>query len=83
MLNEKDIQDYTSEFAGLQPEATSKKLHELPRGTVFKLNDYPAFIRLNSLDGAYSHCTVLDGTDAGSVAHISAWAWVNPWSKQG
>ena len=81
MLNENDIQDYTSEFADLQPAQQPKKLYELPRGSYFRLSDYNWLIRLNNLDGSYSHCTVLEGKDKGSTAHISASAWVTPWVK--
>lgn len=81
MLNENDIQDYTSEFSDLQSAAQPKKLYELPRGAVFKLPEYDWFIRLNNIDGAFSHCTVLEGKDQGGTAHIAAYALVTPWVK--
>lgn len=81
MLNNHDIQDYTSEFCDLQPAAQPKKLYELPRGSFFKLPDYDWLIRLNNIDGAFSHCTVLEGENKGGTAHIVAYALVTPWVK--
>lgn len=83
MLNEKDISNYTSEFADLQPEAAQKQLYELPRGSVFKLNDYEYLIKFHRTDGAYSYCTIAEGPDKNSVVHLAVWALVHPWSKQG
>lgn len=74
MLNEKDIIDYTSEFADLQPEASVKKLFELPRDSYFKIDDYDFLIKLHNLDGLYSFCTVAEGPNKGQVTHISVHA---------
>ncbi len=79
MRNENDIQDYTNEFSDLQPTTQPKKLYELPRGAVFKVDDYPYLIKLQNLDGMFSFCVIQEGPDKGEVTHIRAYAPVVLW----
>lgn len=81
MISEVDSNDYSNAFVDLQPASEPKKLYELNRGSFFKLVDYPYFIRLNKIDGLYSHCTILEGSDKGSTTHVFAGELVNPWFK--
>lgn len=47
-------------------------LHEIPRGSIIycEVEDGSTFVRMNNLDGAYSHCT----TENGGTTHLSAMA---------
>lgn len=79
MISEVDINDYSNDFTDLQPASEPKKLYELNRGSYFKLDSYPYIIRLNNIDGMYSNCTILEGSDKGSTTHVFAGELVNPW----
>lgn len=79
MLNENDIADYTEDFSELQPDANPKKLHDLPRGSYFKIDEYEYLIKFHKTDGAYSYNVIAEGPDKGSVVHLAVWAPVVQW----
>jgi hypothetical protein len=82
MLTKECIETYSEDFSDLQPSGTEQKLHELPRGSIFKItipSSNREFLKLHMVDGACSVCEFLD--ILGGVVHLSASTPVMQWVK--
>lgn len=82
MLTKECIKTYSEDFSDLQPSGTEQKLYELPRGSIFKITTPSSvrdFLKLHTIDGAYSICEFLD--ILGGVVHLSASTPVMQWVK--
>ena len=74
MLSEIDLKDWI-------PTEQPVKLYEVPRETIFSVPGVPDLIKLHTLDGMYSYCTMFTGEHKGQVAHIATFTEVIPWKK--
>lgn len=74
MLSEIDLKDWI-------PTEQPVKLYEVPRETVFSIPGVSDLIKLHTLNGMYSYCTMFTGKNKGDVAHIAAFTEVIPWKK--